>query len=485
MAPKSESRPTTLDEWKRSLTSNGSGRARVSHLTAALKLDAGGYEEIKTAAVSRLLTIPGIAALLAGRRNDGQNKNTGKKRPFAGEAAHRRGAAVNQQEIARKIIHDAKEVVKKQHIQEDAETVQQKPVKLSPRKQSTTPSLALSLDSLTVPTPQIPTAALKPRRNTLLFDAATKKLLKPNVIEPLVHEGHPLLVEKIPNLLRFNVRLVNSETLDTITRMPFRYLLEEPDTDVTAGGFTGDDISIRKLAAFVQDVAPLQMTTKWKELGCGMTITHNAASTINTDGDLAVYVNDYINGPRSHTDLCITLILGVNSYKPPDIKAQSLWFRAPDMFGVDVTPAPEQMDVDSFNAIAAESPTPRSRRTTINTDPVPVGGAAVTTSTGTKRGLLGTVPARSPKKTKTDVRYGSRASGALQTLVDGSKGRVRTTRKAATQAMASLKGLGFLTGDDGSSDEYMVPEEIPLDDEELVHNDNDVDMADEAEGLTS
>lgn len=318
MAPASDTKPSTDAEWKAQLHDKGQGRALMRNIYLWFDLDLNKVKRIKKAIRDRIESINGFPALLLRCRttkqgkglHDQQNSNNKtheveKWLATESEWAHLFGDGNttvplnNRLEAVRKLVFDAKQNVSHDLAKEEQEIDDE----LSPTKKPS--SRALTPSPHPLKSPNLYAARAWPQLTSGRDSATTSDM------QPQVSEDHRLLREYISNILQFNVRLLSSLTSKTITRLPFRYLIDDHDKlKRTEGGFTGDDMSMTGLVEFVQQNVPLDTVRRWKEQGHNMQLTHSADMSLDDQDDFAVAVNHFINGPRAHTDLCITLQLG-------------------------------------------------------------------------------------------------------------------------------------------------------------------------------
>lgn len=207
-----------------------------------------------------------------------------------------------KKEAARKLVFDSKVRVGKNVVRMEKDI----DAELSPTKPSAKPPPGRAYSQSPFPSQPPGLFSASFRRNLFVHPTPSATA----TVKPHVRDDHRLLQDRISNLLQFNIRLVDSELQSTITRLPFHFLLADRSLLKTAvGGFTGDDVSMAKLVDFAQQNIPLGLLKAWKEHGHGIELTHAQGKSLADDDDFAVAVNDFINGPRKHTDMCITLVL--------------------------------------------------------------------------------------------------------------------------------------------------------------------------------
>ncbi|KAI8930720.1 hypothetical protein NX059_012329 [Plenodomus lindquistii] len=119
---------------------------------------------------------------------------------------------------------------------------------------------------------------------------------------------HPLLLDRIENLSYYNVRILDSRDGRTITRLPFRRLVDVEEMGDALAYLDGGDIQLDVLGQFILRHCDQDVVELWEAFGNRLRVIPDGGDIVDSS-QLAVSINDYINGARSHSDFCITLML--------------------------------------------------------------------------------------------------------------------------------------------------------------------------------
>ncbi|KAI8940005.1 hypothetical protein NX059_003727 [Plenodomus lindquistii] len=190
-------------------------------------------------------------------------------------------------EAVRMLVFKAKERVGKEAANEDKEVIREEQV---------------TLDKLDGQQP----VNHRPIRRTTVNGPASAKGHDP---QPVLGLTHPLLLNRIENLSYYNVRLLDSRNKYTITRLPFQRLVNNIELGDAVNFLDGDDIHRGAVEEFIRGHCDKEVVEQWDECGNRLRV-HPTGPDVLNDIQLAVSINNYINGPRSDYDFCITLMLG-------------------------------------------------------------------------------------------------------------------------------------------------------------------------------
>ncbi|KAI8930722.1 hypothetical protein NX059_012331 [Plenodomus lindquistii] len=156
----------------------------------------------------------------------------------------------------------------------------------------------------------------KPIRRTIVDALAS---LKGHELQPMVGPSHPLLRTCIENISYYNVRLLDSRNKYTITRLPFRNLVNFTELGDAVNFLDSGDIHRSTVEQFIRGHCDKDLVKQWDACGNRLRVHHTGLDILD-DIQLAVSINDYINGPRLHSDFCIILMLS-EAY-PEDIQGK-------------------------------------------------------------------------------------------------------------------------------------------------------------------
>ncbi|KAI8940001.1 hypothetical protein NX059_003724 [Plenodomus lindquistii] len=279
-----------------------------------------------------------------------------------------------------------------------------------------------------------------------------------------VRAMHPLLLDRIENLSYYNVRVMDSRDGRTITRLPFRRLVDVEKVGDGLAYLDGDDIQLDVLVRFICSHCDRNVVALWERFGSRLRVHPDGGDVVN-GSQLAVSINDYINGARSHSDFCVTLMLG--EMYPEDMEGVEMYNADGELYLGEADKSTSRSNVVAASGAerarqsGTTSPSIRATAKKASRTPaIPKKKANVQgTPKGTKVGFTGVnAPQKTARRPKRDAAKASasRIQSSLTFLKKaGSKsGRDTEQEWSSSEADYDSDGLYVNNLDDLSGDEY-------------------------------
>ena len=101
---------------------------------------------------------------------------------------------------------------------------------------------------------------------------------------------------------------MDSRDGQTLTRIPLRLTLYDHVAKDQVQGLDGDDVDERKLRAYIMQALDEKTARLWND--GDMRLYTTGSKPWRSDSTLAVAINDFMTGPRTHfTDLGVELVI--------------------------------------------------------------------------------------------------------------------------------------------------------------------------------